>query len=49
MEYAIGTYTLTFQSILNGEVRGSTSTMFIVTDSKLTQNLFVRNISIASF
>ena len=35
MEYAIGTHTLTFQSILNGEVRGSTSTMFIVTDSKL--------------
>ena len=35
MEYAIGTHTLTFQSILNGEVRGSTSTMFLVTDSKL--------------
>ena len=34
MEYSIGTHTLTFQSILNGEVRGSTSTMFIVTDSK---------------
>ena len=35
MEYSIGTHALTFQSILNGEVRGSTSTMFIVTDSKL--------------
>ena len=35
MEYEIGTHTLTFQSILNGEVRGSTNTMFIVTNSKL--------------
>ena len=35
MEYAIGPHTLTFQSILNGEVRGSTSTMFLVTDGKL--------------
>ena len=35
MEYAIGTYTLTFQSILNGEIRGSTSTRFLVPNSKL--------------
>ena len=53
MEYAIGTHTLTFQSILNGEVRGSTSTMFIVTDSKLilytVKICLWRNISITSF
>ena len=35
MEYAIGTHNLTFQSILNGEIRGSTTTRFLVTDSKL--------------
>ena len=34
MEYAIGTHTLTFQSILNGEVRGSTSIRFLVKGSK---------------
>ena len=35
MEYATGAHTITFQSILNGEIRGSTTSRFIVTDSKL--------------
>ena len=33
-EYSIGRYNLTFLSILDGEIRGSTSTPFIVTDGK---------------
>ena len=35
MEYSIGTHTLTFLSILNGKVRGSTDSRFFLTDSKL--------------
>ena len=35
MEYATGAHSITFQSILNGEIRGSTTSRFIVTDSKL--------------
>ena len=35
MEYATGAHTITFQSILNGEIRGSTTSRFFVTDSKL--------------
>ena len=38
MEYSIGTHSLTFQSILNGEIRGSTTAVFRVTDSKLIQS-----------
>ena len=37
MEYSIGIHNLTFQSILNGEIRGSTTAVFRVTDSKLIQ------------
>ena len=33
-EYRIGYHDLTFLSILNGEIRGSTTTPFIVTDGK---------------
>ena len=40
MEYEIGTHTLTFQSILNGEVRGSTNTRILVTDSKLILTIY---------
>ena len=35
MEYATGAHTITFQSILNGKIRGSTTSRFFVTDSKL--------------
>ena len=35
MEYTAGTHSLTFQSMLNGEIRGSTTTRFVVTNGKL--------------
>ena len=35
MEYATGIHNITFQAMLNGEIRGSTTTNFIVTDRKL--------------
>ena len=35
MEYTTGTHSLTFQLMLNGEIRGSTTTRFVVTNGKL--------------
>ena len=34
MEIDVGQHSITFQAILNGEVRGSTTLQFFVTDSK---------------
>ena len=34
MEIDVGQHSITFQAILNGEVRGSTTSQFFVTDSK---------------
>ena len=34
MEIDLGEHSITFQAILNGEVRGSTTSQFFVTDSK---------------
>ena len=36
MEYSVGQHDITFQAIVNGEIRGSTTTQFFMTDSKFT-------------
>ena len=36
MEYIVGQHDITFQAIVNGEIRGSTTSQFFVTDSKFT-------------
>ena len=36
MEYSVGQHDITFQAIVNGEIRGSATTQFFVTDSKFT-------------
>ena len=41
MEYATGIHNVTFQALLNGEIRGSTTSILIVTDRKLIYVLFV--------
>ena len=41
-EYSIGQHKVTFQAILNGEIRGSITTQFFVTDSKFTYTKVVQ-------
>ena len=35
MEYTVGAHNITFQSILNGEIRGSTTSSFVVSNGVL--------------
>ena len=45
MEYDVGEHDITFQAIVNGEIRGSTTTQFFVTDSKFTcVNMYESNL-----
>ena len=39
MEYGFGSHNITFQGVLNGQIRGSTTSRFLVTDSK--HNIFM--------
>ena len=44
-EYSIGQHDITFQAIVNGEIRGSTTSQFFVTDSKFTcVNMYKSNL-----